>query len=200
MIVAWLLLFALAASAQTSLEYSAASPTAAQIDAYLARKKSALAGLGASFENYGRTYDVDPRLVVAIAGAETTFGAHVCAERNAWNWFYKRTCPPSTFETYEAGMERVAKFLRLSYINRGYDSIELIRQKYCATGCENWIPLVTTFYQEMPSNVTAIPSSSAPAPAPASRQATRILGMPPFVWFFAAALIVALWVSRSLGR
>jgi membrane-bound lytic murein transglycosylase B len=82
-IVAWLLLFAVAASAQTGLEYSAASPTAAQIDAYLARKKSALGGLGASFESYGREYNVDPRLVVAIAGAETTFGAHVCVPADA---------------------------------------------------------------------------------------------------------------------
>lgn len=193
-----------------NFDYTVASPTAAQIDTYLARKRSPMAGLGESFSNYGRTYNVDPRLVVSIAGAETTFGEHVCADNNAWNWFYRRNCPQSPFATYEAGMERVAKFMRLSYINRGYDSIELIRHKYCAAGCQNWIPLVTTFYSEMPSNAAAAqPSPTAPNPAapPAnqpvsstaqSRDGLRILGLPPFVLFFAAVVVVAIWASRAL--
>ena len=217
-----LLLVALSAPAQvpaaqgaTNFDYSAASPTAAQIDAYLARKKSPMSGLGESFSSHGREYNVDPRLVVAIAGAETTFGAHVCAEKNAWNWFYRRNCPQSPFTTYEAGLDRVAKFLRLSYINRGYDSVELIREKYCAAGCANWIPLVTAFYREMPSNTMAAPPASTPTQPPAAipqppvstanpspsaagpQRGMRILGLPPFVLFFAAALIVAVWVSRS---
>jgi len=227
MIAAFPLLVALATSPPVavtpgalSLDYSAASPTAAQIDDYLARKSSPMGGLGESFWSYGREYNVDPRLVVAIAGAESTFGARVCAEKNAWNWFYRRNCPESPFPTYEAGLERVAKFLRLSYINRGYDTVELIQHKYCAAGCENWVPLVTAFYREMPSNLAAAPPSGPPAqpishapvlpsnppvspsPAPASsaaapQQGLRILGLPPFVLFFAAALIVAVWASRS---
>src|SRR5689334_19737897 len=80
------------ASAPQPFDYSPASPAAARIDAYLARKRSPLSGLGASFSGYGRDYNVDPRLVVAIAGAETTFSGHVCVEKNAWNWFYRRNC------------------------------------------------------------------------------------------------------------
>jgi hypothetical protein len=217
----WVVAFAAAqtpAPPPSTFDYSAVSPTAAQIDGYLARKRSPMSGLGESFSRLGQEYNVDPRLVVAIAGAETTFGGHVCAERNAWNWFYRRNCPQSPFPTYEAGLERVAKFMRLSYINRGYDSIELIRYKYCAAGCENWIPLVTTFYREMPSNSMAAPPapvsnpaitpsnppvtpSTSPDPSvPQARQGARIFGLPPFVLFFAAALIVAAWASRALRR
>ena len=50
------------------LDYSAASPSAAQIDDYLTHKHSPMAGMGSVFAGYGRDYDVDPRLVVAIAG------------------------------------------------------------------------------------------------------------------------------------
>lgn len=222
MIAALPLALVLAAAAQvpspppaSNFDYSATSPTAPQIDGYLARKRSPMGGLGKAFFTYGREYNVDPRLLVAIAGAETTFGGHVCAEKNAWNWFYRRNCPQSPFPTYEAGLERVAKFMRLSYINRGYDSIELIRYKYCATGCQNWVALVTEFYREMPLNTMAAPPPTPPAsapnpPAPASnpgaastaqpREGLRIFGLPPFVLFFAAALIVAVWASRSLRR
>ena len=62
-----------------------------QIDDYLRDKGSPLAGQGEAFVNSGRTHNVDPRLLVAIAGAETTFGLNTCAEYNAWNWFYVDT-------------------------------------------------------------------------------------------------------------
>ena len=202
-----------AAPTATVFDYSPASPNGVQIDGYLTRKKSPLAGLGESFSTYGRDYNVDPRLIVAIAGAETTFASRVCVEKNAWNWFYGRNCPQSPFASYEAGLERVSRFMRLSYLNRGYDSVELIRYKYCATGCENWVHLVSTFQAEMPANsapsapasppstpVTKAPSGVVPpaVTAPDPRSGIRILGLPPFVLFFAAALLVGAWATRSL--
>jgi membrane-bound lytic murein transglycosylase B len=83
-----LVLMALAAwplAAQVPLEWDATSPNGAQIAAYLQRKNSAMAGIGATLEDLARQYNLDPRLIVAIAGAETTFGKHVCAVNNAWN-------------------------------------------------------------------------------------------------------------------
>ena len=147
------------------LDYSPAGPTAAQIDDYLTRKHSPMAGMGSVFSTYGHDYNVDPRLVVAIAGAETTFGQHQCTANNAWNWFHRQTCQASAFATYQDGAEHVTRFLRRSYLNRGYDTIELIRYKYCASGCDHWIPLVTAFHGEMPLNAAPAPRRS-PAPPP----------------------------------
>jgi len=222
--------FALAcAMCAQSLDYSPASPTDAQIDEYLARKSSPMAGMGSVFAGSGRDYDIDPRLVVAIAGAETTFGKHQCADNNAWNWFHHRTCPQSPFAGYKEGAERVTKFMRLSYLNRGYDSVELIQHKYCASGCGNWSGLVATFLNEMPAN--------APSPVPpvkttdmarvepdrATRKAEpgagvtetkpaneidgvtaqlgkRVFGVPVYIVLLLGVLAIGAWAARGLPK
>lgn len=60
-----------------------------EIDIYLLGKSSPLADHGSVFVNNGLKFDVDPRLVIAIAGAETTFATNMgCnAPFNAWSWF-----------------------------------------------------------------------------------------------------------------
>ena len=194
-------------AATGSLEYSDASPTDTQIDAYLSAKKSPMKGIGSGLSSLGRQYNVDPRLVVAIAGAETTFGMHVCAANNAWNWFYRSTCPQSPFDNYEQGLGHVTKYLRLSYLNRGYTSIELIRYKYCAAGCDHWIPLVTTFFREIAVKEPATTVSSTPVSAtvasadkPAGDPSNTIMGMPAYFVFFVAAAAVGLWSMRGFRR
>ncbi len=177
------------------------------------RKQSPLAGVGAALSGLARDYDVDPRLVVAIAGAETTFGQHQCAVNNAWNWFHRGTCPASTFASYQEGAGHVTKFLRLSYLNRGYETIEQIRYKYCTSGCDNWTPLVTSFYNAMPSS--GQPVSGTPAPQPTSGQVSppdpgssgspagdddRILGLPRFLVYFLGALLVGALAFNSRRR
>lgn len=178
----WVAALAPAFAAQL-LDYSGAGPTGPQIDAYLNRKGSPMMGMGGAFANYGRTYNVDPRLVVAISGAETTFGKHLCAPHNAWNWFHHGNCPASPFSSYPAGAEEVTRFLRLSYLNKGYDTVPLIRAKYCAAGCENWVPLVMAFLDEMPAGPLAAPLPSPPAapvpePVPAPAPAGTTTGPP----------------------
>jgi hypothetical protein len=165
-LAAWMVV---APAMAAGLDYSPASPDAAQIDAFLTQKHSPLAGIGAVLSGLARDYDVDPRLVVAIAGAETTFGQHQCTVNNAWNWFHRGTCPASAFTSYQEGAGHVTKFLRLSYLNRGYETIEQIRYKYCASGCDNWIPLVTAFYDAMPSN--GQPPTAQPPIQPPTTQA-----------------------------
>jgi hypothetical protein len=153
---------AAASALAQSLDYSTASPSAAQIDQYLMKRKSPMVGMGRTFADNGRTYAVDPRLLVAISGAETSFGARVCAANNSWNWFHHGTCPASPFDSYMRGDEQVTKYLRLGYINKGYNTIPLIRSKYCAEGCEHWIPNVTLFFGEMPTGGGAPPAPPPP--------------------------------------
>ena len=204
-LAAWMATLATAMPA--GLDYSPASPNAAQIDDFLTRKNSPLAGIGTALSGYARDYDIDPRLVIAIAGAETTFGQHQCTDNNAWNWFHRGTCPASAFTSYQEGAEHVTKFLRLSYLNRGYDTIEQIRYKYCATGCDNWVSLVTSFHDAMPSNgqpATAQPPTQTPTQpqtlqpdpgpsSPAANDDNRILGVPLYVVYFLGAVLVGAW-------
>ena len=44
------------------------------LDAFLRKRGSPLAGQGATFVSAGKRYGVDPYLMVAIAGAESSFG------------------------------------------------------------------------------------------------------------------------------
>ncbi len=197
--------------APASLDYSPESPAVTQIDAYLSQKRSPMAGIGSSLVSLGQQYNVDPRLVVAISGAETTFAVHTCAANNAWNWFHHSTCPQSPFASYEDGGEHVTRYLRLSYLNRGYNSIELIRYKYCASGCANWIPLVTQFYGEMPAGsppsagASSASSASASAPNPATADKPGVAsdgigGVPFYLILFSGAALVGLWSVRGFRR
>jgi hypothetical protein len=196
----------IAGASDRLLEFQNDSPSATQIDAYLRRKSSPLYGTGQALYTLANQYSVDPRLIVAISGAETTFGLHVCAENNSWNWFYRGSCPLSPFESYAEGLEHVTKFMRRSYINKGYTTIPLIRMKYCTGGCENWVGLTERFWDEMPVTASLTPRSLPKAPSPGSPQAAqprkvtdqrgRILGIP--IW--ACALLLAIIVARLMTR
>jgi len=150
--------------------------TATDLDNYLARKPTAshpspLAGQGATLETYGQVYAVDPRLIVAIAAAETSYATGNChstpvvTTHNAWNWFWceasdacgKDVCVSSTFDTWESGIQTVSLYIHKNYISKGYTNVELIASKYCTVGCENWVPNVTNSMREMngnPENLT----------------------------------------------
>ena len=153
--------------------YAAPGITAEELDRYLGDKGSPLAGQGQALVESGRQWNVDPRLVVAIAGAESTFGTRVCAEYNAWNWFYKDTtnCSANAFSSWQEGIERVTRGLRQLYLDGGRTTIPKIAEIYTTTEREIWIRNVTQFYQfELggdPNDLTFAEPSQLPSPAPA---------------------------------
>jgi ligand-binding sensor domain-containing protein len=119
--------------------------SATKMDDYLANEKhSPLAGQGGSFLANGERYRVDPRLVIAIAGNETTFGKNITRGTfNAWNWL---TRDPN-FSSWEKGITVVTGGLRRLYFDTLKNaSIRAIGAIYCGEGCENWENLVTLFY------------------------------------------------------
>jgi hypothetical protein len=138
------------------------------IDRYLAgkpnpRTPSPLVGNGPVFESDGKQFTLDPRLLVGISAAETSFATGKChstpvsSTRNAWNWFYcygsnscgTDTCVNSPFESWQRGIDTVSKYMERNYIMKGLTDVRKIQTKYCTSGCQNWVPNVETVMREM---------------------------------------------------
>ncbi len=111
------------------------SVSAESIDRYLQSKGSPLAGQGAAFLESGVEHEVDPRLVVAIAGAESYFGIQTCAPHNAWGW----GCPtsPFRFETWAHAIDTVTLGLRENYLDDGLDAVGEIHLRYAPPNAKN---------------------------------------------------------------
>lgn len=109
--------------------------SAESLDRYLESKGSPLAGQGAAFLEAGVEHEVDPRLVVAIAGAESYFGIITCAPHNAWGW----GCPngPFRFDTWAHGIDTVTLGLREGYIDDGLTSVGEIHLRYAPPDAAN---------------------------------------------------------------
>ena len=128
--------------------------SASDLNNYLNGKSSPLSGTGATLLSAAQQYNVDPRLVVAIAGAESTFGTNgSCAlyRHNAWGygggW---SNC--WTFNSWEDGISQVTWQLE-RYNNRdGLKTIHSIGQKWCGSGCQHWESNVRNFYAEQGGN------------------------------------------------
>lgn len=156
---------ALVAVPLTASFASAATPTvtgaapvaadAARIDAYLMTKASPMVGQGAAFIASGGAWKIDPRLLVAISGAESNFGQITCAPFNAWGY----GCPngPYRFTSWADGIDTVAKGLRTNYLSEGRTSVALINLKYAPIGAandptglnNNWTINVSKFLTEL---------------------------------------------------
>lgn len=111
------------------------SVSAESIDRYLQSKGSPLAGEGAAFLASGVEHEIDPRLLVAIAGAESYFGITTCAPHNAWGW----GCPsgPYAFESWSRGIDTVARGLREDYLDDGLTSVGQIHLRYAPPDASN---------------------------------------------------------------
>ncbi len=139
-----------------------------KIDAYLAggcngacvvvvngdRTGSPIAGNGSVFFAAGSQWDVDPRLIVAIAGAESSFGTNwqACPASgfNAWSWFWAgdENCPGSPYSSFADGIQNVTHFMN-KWMFKRFTTVASIGSRYCTSGCANWVPNVTRFYEDL---------------------------------------------------
>ena len=155
-LVAAVLCVLLAAVAGAFAPAAAAAPDAAQIDDFLAAHSSPMTGTGATFVAEGQAHGVDPAFLVAIAGAETSFGELLYAENgdqctyNAFNWFFGPTWPQSDFGSWDEAIGRVAQGLAGElYYGAGLYSVDAIAPRYCPDGTGNWISNVTSFMTQL---------------------------------------------------
>ena len=184
-VVAAALLVLLAAALAGALAFApaaAASPDATQLDAFLTQHGSPMAGTGATFIAEGQLYGVDPVFLVAISGAETSFGKLLYSEDgdqctfNAFNWFYGPTWPTSDFTSWGEGIARVAEGLGGPlYHGVGLYSVDAIAPKYCPDGTEQWITNVKAFMIELGGNpddtrIAAAGATPSPSPTPPSSE------------------------------
>ncbi|MGQ9494041.1 MAG: peptidoglycan DD-metalloendopeptidase family protein [Anaerolineae bacterium] len=158
-------------STSQDVGFTAPAISAEIIDDYLRHKDSPLVGHGQIFVDKGRQYNIDPRLLVAIAGAETSFGKRLCTPYNAWNWFYTGRWCDAPFGSWDEGIDRVNEGLKRLYFNGGLDgtirnTIPLIGERYCP-GCTNWVSNVTFFYQtELGGDVNNLIFAGSPPTPP----------------------------------
>jgi hypothetical protein len=143
--------------------------SAATLDAYLASKGSPLAGQGDAFLKSGVRHKVDPRFVVAIAGAESYFGITTCASHNGWGW----GCPsrPESFDSWAAAIETVTAGLADDYIADGLTTVGEIHLRYAPPDATNdpedlnygWADNVARFLIEQGGDPQAIAGLRGPS-------------------------------------
>ena len=136
--------------------------TGASIDVYLTGKGSPIAGSGADIVAVGQEFDLDPRFLVAIAGAETGFGNNVTAgKNNVCNVLYHGHNSP--FVSYRSAFHSAGKSIRNPA--NGYDltTTTTFYSTYCYGDCSAGLDNLNKFMQEQGGNTSALRFPKAPA-------------------------------------
>ena len=159
---------------------------AATIDAYLASKSSPLVGEGATFVRASRAVGLDPRFLVAIAGAETSFGTYGPSQA-IHNPFGMG--PGIVYGSWAESIEGAARNLGGSlYLGDGRVTIAAIHQRWAPVGASNdpgglngsWPRNVTHYLVELGGDPTrpvfgpVAPAGAVPDTVPARAEVAGV--------------------------
>jgi hypothetical protein len=125
-----------------------------RFETYLRMKMSELANQSYLLDKYGQKYNVDPRLIIAISGAETSFGNNRSGKncspyKNPWNFLTGSNC--WRFSDWEESINQIFAQMRLYREKKNIRTIDEIRSVYCPSGNDcivNWSRNVKKFYAE----------------------------------------------------
>lgn len=153
---------------------------AGAIDGYLASKGSPLTGLGATFVSESRAVGLDPRFLVAISGAETSFGTYGPSQtiHNPFG-MGPGIGYPSWADAIRAAATNLAGSL---YAGDGRVTIGAIQQRWAPAGASNdptglnsnWATNVGTYYAQLGGDPLAAVFTGATATAGGFLSATAL--------------------------
>lgn len=119
------------------------------VERFLKEKGSPMIGSGKLFIAAADKYDLDWRLLPAIAFQESTLGKHtIFGSYNAFGWgVVDNTTIGMSFGSWEEAIFTVAKGLREDYLNKGFTTPETININYA--GDKNWNKKVQSAMEEI---------------------------------------------------
>jgi RHS repeat-associated protein len=113
----------------------------AEIKALLTSKNSPLASYSAWFVAVGLMDDIDPRLLVAMSGAESGFGtSHVAtADNNAFGILHKvgQSYVPVVYSSFGVNVSAAGNVVENQVYNRGNDTVNLLYSGQPGAYCQN---------------------------------------------------------------
>lgn len=116
------------------------------LSAYLGKFNSPLQYHSQDFIDAADKYDLDWKLVPAIAGVESTFGKNIPGGFNGWGWGVYGT-QAIYFKSWNDGIFTVSEGLRKGYLDRGLTNPYTINKVYATSPF--WGRNVTYFLQDL---------------------------------------------------
>ena len=107
------------------------------------RGNAPLADYSEKFVEVANKYNLDYRLLPAIATVESGGGKSNFRSYNAWGWGNK------SFSSFEEGIEIVGRGLKTGYIDKGRDTVEEMASIYCPPNSKSWARGVRQFMNEI---------------------------------------------------
>ncbi len=122
---------------------------AANLQRYLRRLNSPLYDHAELIVQVSDEYNLDYRLLVAIAGQESTFGRYIPENSyNAWGWgIYGDQV--LRFDSWEEGIRTVAAGLKKNYVDRGLITPGDIMKVYTPSSNGSWANAIRHFFQRI---------------------------------------------------
>jgi len=136
-------------SPSTSIKLISSDARGEILKNYLSRFDSPLLPYAYYIVNMSDEYNIDFRLITAIAQQESNLCKYIPVNsHNCWGWGI-HSQGTLGFSSYEEGIKTVSEGLKKEYLAKGYTTPEEIMRKYTPLSDGSWASGVSKFMQEM---------------------------------------------------